>query len=115
MNLPLGFILGVVLASGNVWAASASQYNMSLQDEVVTGPKGSLTSPQAASVNKKGQIEEKNVRKIADGIYRIANRCLAAPVSAKCLLGDVQRVCHSMATLVTTTTNTLIKTGGFLK
>ncbi|MEE8624000.1 MAG: alkyl sulfatase dimerization domain-containing protein [Acidiferrobacterales bacterium] len=48
-----------------------SQYNMSLQDKVITGPKGSLTSPQAASVNKKGQIEEKNVRKIADGIYRI--------------------------------------------
>ena len=47
------------------------QYNMSLQDKVITGPKGSLTSPQAASVNKKGQIEEKSVRKIADGIYRI--------------------------------------------
>ncbi len=60
-----------LLVSGNVWAASTSQYNMSLQDKVVTGPKGSLTSPQAASVNKKGQIEEKNVRKIADDIYRI--------------------------------------------
>ena len=59
------------LASGNVWAASASQYNMSLQDKVITGPKGSLTSPQAASVNKRAQIEEKSVRKIADGIYRI--------------------------------------------
>ena len=47
------------------------QYNMSLQDKVITGPKGSLTSPQAASVNKGGQIEEKHVRKIADGIYRI--------------------------------------------
>jgi alkyl sulfatase BDS1-like metallo-beta-lactamase superfamily hydrolase len=61
-----------LLVSGDVWAASGSQYNMSLQDKVVTGPKGSLTSPQATSVNKKGQIEEKNVRKIADGIYRIA-------------------------------------------
>ncbi len=61
-----------LLASGNVWAESASQYNMSLQDKVITGPKGSLTSPLAASVNKKGQIEEKKVRKIADGIYRIA-------------------------------------------
>jgi len=61
-----------MLASGNVWAASGSQYNMSLQDKVVTGPKGSLTSPQAAAVNKIGQIEEKNVRKIAVGIYRIA-------------------------------------------
>jgi len=59
------------LASGNVWAASASQYNMSLQDKVITGPKGSLTSPQAASTNKRAQIEEKSVRKIADGIYRI--------------------------------------------
>ncbi len=47
------------------------QYNMSLQDKVITGPKGSLTSPQAASVNKGGQIEEKHVGKIADGIYRI--------------------------------------------
>jgi alkyl sulfatase BDS1-like metallo-beta-lactamase superfamily hydrolase len=61
-----------LLVSGNVWAGSGSQYNMSLQDKVITGPKGSLTSPQAASVNKLGQIEEKNVRKIADGIYRIA-------------------------------------------
>jgi alkyl sulfatase BDS1-like metallo-beta-lactamase superfamily hydrolase len=72
MKLRLGFILGVVLASGTGWAASDSQYNMSLQDKVITGPKGSLTSPQAASVNKLGQSEEKNVRKIADGIYRIA-------------------------------------------
>ncbi len=61
----------VLLGSGNVWATSSNQYNMSLQDEVVTGPKGSLTSPLAASVNKKGQIEEQNVRKIADGIYRL--------------------------------------------
>ncbi len=71
-HLLLGIMLGVVLVSGNVWAGPASQYNMSLQDKVITGPKGSLTSPQAASVNKKGQIEEKSVRKIADGIYRIA-------------------------------------------
>jgi alkyl sulfatase BDS1-like metallo-beta-lactamase superfamily hydrolase len=62
----------VSLVAGHVWAEPASQYNMSLQDKVVTGPKGSLTSPQAASVNKKGQMDEKNVRKIADGIYRIA-------------------------------------------
>ncbi len=46
--------------------ASASQYNMSLQDKVVTGPKGSLTSPQAAAM-----VEERSVQKIADGIYRI--------------------------------------------
>ena len=44
---------------------------MSLQDKVITGPKGSLTSPQAASANKRAQIEEKSVRKITDGIYRI--------------------------------------------
>jgi len=55
-----------VLASGNVQAASVGQYNMSLQDKVVTGAKGSLTSPQAAAM-----VEEKSVRKIADGIYRI--------------------------------------------
>ncbi len=48
------------------------QYNMSLQDKVVTGPKGSLTSPVAASADKLGQMEKKHVRKIADGIYRIA-------------------------------------------
>ena len=56
----------------NLAATAQSQYNMSLQDKVVSGPKGSLTSPQAASANKVAQIEEKNVRKIADGIYRIA-------------------------------------------
>ena len=72
MNLQLGFILGVMLASGNVLAASASQYNMSLQDEVITGPNGSLTSPQAAAADEQAQVEEKDVRKIADGIYRIS-------------------------------------------
>ena len=72
MNVRLGVILAVVLASGDVLAQSTSQYNMSLQNEVVTGPKGSLTSPVAASVNELGQIEEKHVRRIADGIYRIA-------------------------------------------
>ena len=61
-----------LLITGNVWAQSSSQYNMSLQDKVITGPKGSLTSPQAASVNENAQIEEKGVRKITDGIYRIA-------------------------------------------
>ncbi len=57
-----------LLVSGNVWAASTGQYNMSLQDKVIIGPKGSLTSPQAASANKRAQIEEKSVRKITDGI-----------------------------------------------
>ena len=72
MNLRLEFMLGVVLASGNLWAQSASQYNMSLQDNVVTGPNGSLTSPQAASVNERAQAAEQTIREIADGIYRIA-------------------------------------------
>ena len=72
MSLRLGFMLGAALLSGNVCAAQTRQYNMSLQNEVVTGPKGSLTSPQAASVNKLGQMDEKHVLKIADGIYRIA-------------------------------------------
>ena len=52
-------------------APSTSQYNMSLQDKVITGPKGSLTSPQAASVNKRVGAEEKHVRKVTDGIYQI--------------------------------------------
>ncbi len=38
-----------LLVSGNVWAASTGQYNMSLQDKVIIGPKGSLTSPQTTS------------------------------------------------------------------
>ncbi len=72
MKLSIIFLaMAGLLVTGNVWAEPASQYNMSLQDKVITGPKGSLTSPQAASVNKKGQIEEKSVRKIADGIYRL--------------------------------------------
>jgi alkyl sulfatase BDS1-like metallo-beta-lactamase superfamily hydrolase len=72
MNIRLGFLIGVVLASSTVWAGSASQYNMSLQDKVVTGVNGSLSSPQAAAANTAAQLEEKHVRKIADGIYRIA-------------------------------------------
>ncbi len=51
----------------NVWAGSTSQYNMSLQDKVITGPKGSLTSHQAASANKRAQIEVKGVWRIAEG------------------------------------------------
>ena len=61
-------LLGIGIAS----AESTSQYNMSLQNEVVTGDKGSLTSPQAASANKTAQLDKKQVRKIADHIYRIA-------------------------------------------
>ncbi len=36
ISLRLGFVLGVVLASGIGWAAPASQYNMSLQDKIMT-------------------------------------------------------------------------------
>jgi len=72
MTMRLGPLMGVVVVSGVAWAGSASQYNMSLQDKVVTGDKGSLASPQAAAANKSAQTEEKNVREIADGIYRIS-------------------------------------------
>ena len=39
---------------------------MSLQDKVFTGPKGPLTSPQAAAM-----VEGRKVQKSADSIYRI--------------------------------------------
>ncbi len=65
------FVLTLGFSASAVAAKDAGQYNMSLQDKVVTGPKGSLTSPQAAAVNKLGQIDKKSVLKIADGIYRI--------------------------------------------
>lgn len=45
---------------------------MSLQDKVISSPKGSLTSPQAASVNKKGQIQEK---KYAENCRRHLPHC----------------------------------------
>ena len=64
--------LGIISAFGAAPASNADQYNMSLQDTVIAGLKGSLTSPQAASVNKRAQTDKKDVRKIADGIYRIA-------------------------------------------
>ncbi len=35
---------------------NSSQYNMSLQNKVITGPKGSLTSPQATSANERAQV-----------------------------------------------------------
>ncbi len=72
-KLTVGISLSLLLtAIVSAQAGTASQYNMSLQNKVIEGPKGLLTSPQAASVNKRAQIEEKSVRKIADGIYRIA-------------------------------------------
>jgi len=72
-----------VLVSANVWAGSASQYNMSLQNKVITGTKGSLTSPQAALTNKIGQIDKKSVRKIANGIYRIAGWGISNTIAIK--------------------------------
>ena len=81
--LQIVVMLVVVLVSGNAWAAPGSQYNMSLQDKVITGPKGSLTSPQAASVNKNAQMDVKSVRKIADGIYHIAGWGIAASIAVK--------------------------------
>jgi alkyl sulfatase BDS1-like metallo-beta-lactamase superfamily hydrolase len=66
------FVLALGISASAAHAEDASQYNMSLQDKVITGPKGSLTSPQAASADKRGQNEEKSARKIADGIYRIS-------------------------------------------
>ncbi len=65
------FVLALGISASAAHAEDASQYNMSLQDKVITGPKGSLTSPQAASVDEHAQTDEKHVRKIADGIYRI--------------------------------------------
>lgn len=35
-------VMADLLISGHAWAEPGSQYNMSLQDKVVTGPKGSL-------------------------------------------------------------------------
>ncbi len=72
MKLRLGFILGAMLSCCTIWASPESQYNMSLQDRVVTGSKGSLTSPQAASANETADIQAQRVRRIAEGIYRIA-------------------------------------------
>jgi len=69
---PLSLFIVLTLMVCNLSAADRSQYNMSLQDKVITGPKGSLTSPQAASVNELSQTEEKNVHKITEGVYRIA-------------------------------------------
>ena len=67
----LSLFLAVILGPSHVFADPGSQYNLSLQNNVVTGPHGSLTSPQAASVDKIMQVAEKSVRKIGDGIYRI--------------------------------------------
>ncbi len=70
MRIFLALTLGIL--AGAAHAEGASQYNMSLQDKVIAGPNGSLTSPQAASANGRAQVEKKEARKIADGIYRIA-------------------------------------------
>jgi len=44
---------------------------MSLQENVVTGQEGLLTSPEEASADRRAQTEEESVRRIADGIYGI--------------------------------------------
>ena len=63
--------IALITSTFNLALANESQYNMSLQNKVVTGANGSLSSPQAAAANKRAQIEEKSVRKIVDGVYRI--------------------------------------------
>lgn len=85
LRILLALTLGI--SAGAAHAEDASQYNMSLQDKVITGPKGSLTSPQAASVDKHGQLEEKSVRKIADGIYRIAGWGIANIIAVEAPAG----------------------------
>ena len=70
------FILSVVatslLSATSVLAHENSQYNMSLQNNVVTADNGALTSPQAAAVDKNANLAIKQVEKIAEGVYRIS-------------------------------------------
>jgi hypothetical protein len=49
----LSLFIVLTLMVCNLAAAEQSQYNMSLQDKVITGPKG----PQAASVNELLQLD----------------------------------------------------------
>jgi alkyl sulfatase BDS1-like metallo-beta-lactamase superfamily hydrolase len=72
MNKTINILLGLVASLGFTCTASAaSQYNMSLGNETATAYNGAVTHPDAANANTRVQINEKQVMKIADGIYRI--------------------------------------------
>jgi hypothetical protein len=43
-------VVGLILSFACSAMAETGQYNMSLQDKVITGAKGELASPQAVSV-----------------------------------------------------------------
>ena len=64
MTTPVRILLALTLgiSASAVTAKDASQYNMSLQNKVVTGPKGSLTSPQAAQEDEYAQTNEKQAK-----------------------------------------------------
>ena len=59
--------LAAVLSTG----VAAEQYNMSLNNELVTRPNGSITTAAAAAVGTVWGIEHKSVVQIADGVYRL--------------------------------------------
>lgn len=71
-KLPSLLVVGLSLLTASGLMAETSQYNMSLQNQVVTGSKGELASPQAVAVNEHLDVVEKQVQEVAKGIYRIS-------------------------------------------
>ncbi len=53
VSMLLALILGI--SAGAAHAEDASQYNMSLQDKVITGPKGSLTNLTPGGVSQQAR------------------------------------------------------------
>jgi hypothetical protein len=68
-------------------AVSASQYQSSLKDQVVTGHNGAVGHPVAIAADRTLGIEEKVVEKVTDGVYRMAGWGIANTVALKAAEG----------------------------
>ena len=82
-NRKLGVITAAALFAGAAVAAPPSQYNMSLTAQPVEMASGAITHPVAASADKIGDIEEKTVKRITDGVYRLGGWGIANTIAVE--------------------------------
>jgi alkyl sulfatase BDS1-like metallo-beta-lactamase superfamily hydrolase len=75
------YSFAAIVLSSIALSASAEQYNMSLEDKTATGSNGAIAHPHAIAVNRLGQMEEKAVTEMTDGVYRISGWGIANTIA----------------------------------
>jgi alkyl sulfatase BDS1-like metallo-beta-lactamase superfamily hydrolase len=82
MKKTLSLIIAIAL-SGTVLSASASQYNMSLEERTSIGHNGAVANPYAVEVDRVWETENKAATKIAEGIYRLGGWGIANTIAVE--------------------------------